>query len=394
MKKNLFFLIVFLGLLAGFLILPSSGEAEDCVPGWRCDSWRPETDTEDCGVPLLQVRICSGCDPPPVPPPVVQTVGGTRCPAGQTCTAGACVGAAIPTLGVSPIVSPRSGPSPFSAPVSFSIGGTATGNWTASLFCDAGSVSNISGNTNIGTFVTPCTFTALGDHRIEVAVTRQGITEFGTAMVTVTAGAIPAISLSRSSINFDSTNVGSVNTQVGTVSNTGGGTLNGSITGVGDPFLCLDGCAYSIPAGGVSSFTLQFAPVYSGVFEGTASFSGGGGASISLIGMGRVESPPPPPPPPPGGDGDGLCPVRGVCLPNPLKAKNIGELIGAVINFAFFIALAIAPLMVVIAGFFLVTSAGDPKRFQTAKDIILYTFVGALIVFLAKGLISAISGAL
>ena len=118
-------------------------------------------------------------------------------------------------------------------------------------------------------------------------------------------------------------------------------------------------------------------------------------ASRAFTTSGGGPPPPPPPPPPPGGDGDGLCPIGGIfCIDNPLNAKNFEELINTIINFIFFASLVIAPLMVVVAGFFLVTSGGDPKRFQTAKDIILYTFVGLLIVFLAKGLISAILGSL
>ena len=46
--------------------------------------------------------------------------------------------------------------------------------------------------------------------------------------------------------------------------------------------------------------------------------------------------------------------------------------------------------MVLVGAFYILTSGGEPRRVQTGKDIILYTFVGLLIVFLAKGIIGAI----
>lgn len=75
-------------------------------------------------------------------------------------------------------------------------------------------------------------------------------------------------------------------------------------------------------------------------------------------------------------------------IENPLGAKNFRDFIEAIITFLFNVALAVVPLMVVIAGFYLVTAAGEPARIQTAKNIILYTIVGFVIILLAKGFIA------
>ena len=76
-----------------------------------------------------------------------------------------------------------------------------------------------------------------------------------------------------------------------------------------------------------------------------------------------------------------------VTIDNPLAADNFAELIDAIINIIFYIAIAIAPIMFIVAGFYFVTAAGEPEKINTAKRIILWTFIGLLVVVSAKGLI-------
>jgi len=75
-------------------------------------------------------------------------------------------------------------------------------------------------------------------------------------------------------------------------------------------------------------------------------------------------------------------------IPNPLKANSFAELITALVNFIFYLAIAIAPIIIIIAAFYLLTSAGDPAKVQTAKDIILYTVIGLIIIFLSLAIVS------
>ena len=70
---------------------------------------------------------------------------------------------------------------------------------------------------------------------------------------------------------------------------------------------------------------------------------------------------------------------------NPLKAENLAELLNAIIDdFLIPVSLALAPLMIVIGGYFLIASAGVEARIATGKKIILYTFIALLIILLAK----------
>lgn len=79
-----------------------------------------------------------------------------------------------------------------------------------------------------------------------------------------------------------------------------------------------------------------------------------------------------------------------VVIENPLKYGSIEELIDSLINFIFWISLAIVPLMIIIAGFYWLTAAGDPKKVKTALDIIKWTVIGFAIILFAKGLVAII----
>lgn len=80
------------------------------------------------------------------------------------------------------------------------------------------------------------------------------------------------------------------------------------------------------------------------------------------------------------------CPEGKICIRNPLCAETFEDLINAIIDFIFYVAIALVPLMVIIAGFCFASAGGDPKKVETAKKIILYTVIGLSIVLLAKGL--------
>ena len=76
-----------------------------------------------------------------------------------------------------------------------------------------------------------------------------------------------------------------------------------------------------------------------------------------------------------------------VAIPNPLRAQNFTELLNMIINFIFYLALGIAPIMIIVAGFFFITAQGEPEKIMTAKRIILWVSIGLIVVFCAKGLI-------
>ncbi len=83
-----------------------------------------------------------------------------------------------------------------------------------------------------------------------------------------------------------------------------------------------------------------------------------------------------------------------VCMCNPLTATSTDALIDTVIDFIFWIGMAMGPLMIIIAGFLFMTAGGDTDKIKKAKNIITWTFIGLMIILLSRGLISAIKSVL
>ena len=82
--------------------------------------------------------------------------------------------------------------------------------------------------------------------------------------------------------------------------------------------------------------------------------------------------------------------IGAITIENPLEAETFEELIENLFNFIFVVAIAIVPIMFIVAAFYFLTSGGDPEKVRTAKRIILWTFIGLIIVLLGKGIVSII----
>jgi len=65
--------------------------------------------------------------------------------------------------------------------------------------------------------------------------------------------------------------------------------------------------------------------------------------------------------------------------------------VGNIIDFIFKIAIVLAPLMVIIGGFFLVTAGGDLNKVNQAKNLLLWTAIGFAVVLLSKGILAIIN---
>lgn len=79
---------------------------------------------------------------------------------------------------------------------------------------------------------------------------------------------------------------------------------------------------------------------------------------------------------------------------NPLKYDTFQQLIDALTNTLFVIALALTPLMFVWAGFLFATANGEPNKLSKAKSIMLWTSIGLGIMLIAKAIVWAIRGVL
>jgi len=81
------------------------------------------------------------------------------------------------------------------------------------------------------------------------------------------------------------------------------------------------------------------------------------------------------------------CPPGKTCIKNPLCANTFWELLDAIIVFILYLSMPIAAIMIIVAGYFFVIAAGDPNKITTAKQMILWTLIGLLVILCATGLI-------
>jgi hypothetical protein len=65
-----------------------------------------------------------------------------------------------------------------------------------------------------------------------------------------------------------------------------------------------------------------------------------------------------------------------------------------VLQIVFAVIAALAVLMIVIAGFRLVTSQGDPQEVGKAKSTIIYALIGLLVALLAEAIVAFVLGEL
>ena len=82
--------------------------------------------------------------------------------------------------------------------------------------------------------------------------------------------------------------------------------------------------------------------------------------------------------------------TKAITFESPFKAKSFEKLINAIINFIFLVTMAIVPIMIIVAAFYFLTSGGNSEKVNTAKKIILFTFIGLFIVLLGKGIVAII----
>ena len=75
-------------------------------------------------------------------------------------------------------------------------------------------------------------------------------------------------------------------------------------------------------------------------------------------------------------------------IKNPLKAESFDQLIENIIRFHFQLSFFVGALMIVVAAYYFLTSGGDPERIKTAKNIIIWTLVGIIILFLSVAFVA------
>ena len=81
------------------------------------------------------------------------------------------------------------------------------------------------------------------------------------------------------------------------------------------------------------------------------------------------------------------CHGLGCCCEIPPK---IGKLIEDAINFVINIVIICAGIIIIIGGYLMVTSAGNPEQFEKGKKTLLYGAIGFILVFAARELAEGI----
>lgn len=83
-------------------------------------------------------------------------------------------------------------------------------------------------------------------------------------------------------------------------------------------------------------------------------------------------------------------PENQVCICNPIGVDTFEEVVEKIINFLLQVAIVLTPLMVLIGGFLLAMSAGDPQKSSQAKNLIIWALIGFAIILFAKAIMSVI----
>ena len=72
-------------------------------------------------------------------------------------------------------------------------------------------------------------------------------------------------------------------------------------------------------------------------------------------------------------------------LENPITSQTLPELANRILNFFFMLAIVIAPILVLYAGFLMLTAGGNPEKLQTARTVLVWTVIAFAIILVAKG---------
>ena len=76
---------------------------------------------------------------------------------------------------------------------------------------------------------------------------------------------------------------------------------------------------------------------------------------------------------------------------NPLDVDDIWELINSIIDFIYNISIPLLAIVVLWAGFTMITAGGKPENFKKGQNILLYAVIGFGIILLSKGVAYIVS---
>ena len=74
-------------------------------------------------------------------------------------------------------------------------------------------------------------------------------------------------------------------------------------------------------------------------------------------------------------------------IPNPIDTTSFTVLLERIIGYLVLIGAPILALMVLYGGFMILTAGGNPEKFKSGKDVILYAVIGYTIILVSWGVI-------
>ncbi len=79
-----------------------------------------------------------------------------------------------------------------------------------------------------------------------------------------------------------------------------------------------------------------------------------------------------------------------IIIENPLEYEKIGDIVDNLAQKLFYIALIVAPLLILVAGIMYVLAGASPELKKKAIDMIKWTVVGFGIILFANGLVNLV----
>jgi hypothetical protein len=86
-------------------------------------------------------------------------------------------------------------------------------------------------------------------------------------------------------------------------------------------------------------------------------------------------------------------PNNTTCICNPLgQGTGFTDVVDRILNIIFFVAIAVAPVMIIVAGFKFLTGGGNPETLKGARMMLMWTAVGFGIILMSKGIVFIVRG--
>lgn len=164
---------------------------------------------------------------------------------------------------------------------------TAAGARWARVETNAGAVA-AGGTGTLNVIFDATVVSNFGDYTADLVFEGTFVNQLAPVPLKMTILAGPVIS-APNMLNFGEVVIGDTTNLPLVIGNVGIGVLSGEITSVSAPFSVVGLADYTIPAGTSSTHMLSFTPAVEGVFTNVATLTGGGGATVTLIGTGIPE---------------------------------------------------------------------------------------------------------